>query len=464
MVFQYRYILLFKKKSSRYQKFHESGGICLYSEKSSLTIFLILAFFLSAIPSAHAAEPLWTYSSPGDEIGGVTISSDGSSVAVAGGKIWLFSKNGTLLTKEPFGDLVIFTPDGSSLVSSYADTIYLFARKTPLKGSESPLQKMWDTSLPGTIRSIDISDDGKIIVASLNQGGTYIFDSTGKMLGGETIYTPIIRISPTGSEIVGVSHGVLCLFSQDAICSESEEGVVGVMPDLMELTDSGSLAVFNDGQRVRSAFLNNKTLQWVTSVSGDITSLAMTPSGSGILVGTEYGNASLLDQYGNISWNYESNPGNKQDAEITCVALSKEGKVAAAGSNDGKIFALNSKGEVIWSNQTKDHIHHITMSADGSLVIATGDNTVYAFSVSKQSTLSVRTTIKPVTAAPLQSVTTQQENISTQKPIIRETTTRDITAAPTEYSVIRTSTQSPLSGFIPLAGLLITLLMAIRRK
>jgi len=427
------------------------------SEKSSLlAISLILILVLSTIPSVHAAEPIWTYSSPGDEIGGVTISSDGSAIAVAGGKIWLFSKNGMLLTKEPYGDQVVFTPDGSYLISSYSDSLYEFKRGNLLNKSESPLQKMWDTSLPGTIRSIDVSDNGKTIVASLNAAGIYIFDSKGKMVKGNKSYNAIIRISSTGTRIVGVYQRVLCLYNSNLICSGSEEGIVGALPTFMELNGIGNISVFNDGPRVRSVNLDNKTLRWVKSANGDISALTMTPVGSGILVGTAKGNVTLFDQYGNISWSYASNPSNKQAAEISCVALSKEGTVAAAGSNDGKIFALNSNGEVIWSNQTNDHIHHIAMSADGLLVIATGDNTVYAFSTSAQSTRTVRTTVISTTLTRSQSVTTLPENSTTQKPTIRESTTREITAIPTVYSVIKT-TQSSLTEMISISALLLTM-------
>jgi WD40 repeat protein len=215
---------------------------------------------------------------------------------------------------------------------------------------------------------------------------------------------------------------------------------------------------------VRSVFLNNETLRWTRRATGDVTALAMTPSGSGVLAGTENGNVDLFDEYGNLSWSYASNPGNKQAAGITCVALSKEGTVAAAGSYDGKIFALNYKGEEIWSNQTKDHIHHIAMSADGTLVVATGEETVYAFSTSAQSIPVVRTTGNSLTPAPSQSVTTVPGNSSVQKPEIRKTTPRAITAVPTEYSVIRTSTQSPLSGIISLGAILVALLMVMRRR
>jgi WD40 repeat protein len=437
----------------------------MYSGKTSLlTVFFIFSFLLAIIPPAHAAEPLWTYSSPGSEIGGVTVSSDGSAIAVAGGKIWLFSKKGTLLAKEPFGDQVVFTPDGSSLVASYSSFLYQFKRITSPQGSESPLQKIWETELLTAVRSIDISDDGKTIVASVNGLGTYIYTSTGKRVGGDERYNALIRVSSNGGRIVGVSQGVMCLYSGTGICSESEERIVGTQPDFLELTGSGTIAVFNDAQRVQSVFLTNKTLRWTSRATGDATSLAMTPSGSGILVGTENGNVDLFDEYGNLSWSYASNPGNKQASGISCVALSKEGTVAAAGSMDGKIFALNSKGVELWSNQTKDHIRHIAMSSDGTLVVATGDETVYAFSTSPQSIPVVRTTVNALTPALSQSVTTIPGNSSAQKPETRQTTARAITALPTEYSVIRTATQSPLPGIISLGAILVALLMVMRRR
>lgn len=438
--------------------------MCMYSGKPLLlTVFFILAFLLTVIPPAHAAEPVWTYSSPGSEIGGVTVSSDGSAIAVGGGKIWLFSKKGTLLAKEPFGDQVVITPDGSSLVASYSSMLYQFKRITSPKGSESPLKELWETSLQSAVRSIDISDDGNTIVASAQDGGTYFYTSTGEKIGGNKSYNALIRVSSTGGRIVGVSQGVMCLYDRTGVCSESEEGIVGAEPDFMELTSSGNIAVFNDDQRVRSVFLNNETLRWTVRATGDVTALAMTPSGSGILAGTENGNVDLFDEYGNHSWSYASNPGNKPGAGITCVALSNEGTVAAAGSYDGKIFALNSTGVEIWSNRTKDHIHHIAMSADGTLVVATGEETVYAFTTSVQSIPIVRTTVKSLTPAPSQSVTTVPGNSSVKKPETLKPTTRAITTQPTEYSVIRTSTQSPLPGIIPLGGILVALLMVMRR-
>jgi WD40 repeat protein len=439
-----------------------------YSDKCSfLTIVLILVFLLSAGSHVQAAEPLWTYSAPGNEIGGVTISSDGSAIAVGAGRIWLFSRDGTLIANESFGDQVVFTPDGRYLLSSYADTLYLFKRGNPLNRSETPLHKLWDTSSPALMGSIDISDDGDTIVASLlNDAGTYVYNTSGASIGGVERFNAVVRTSSTNIElIVGVSTGVLSSCSRSLVyCSDSEEGVVEALPKFMEISKDGTIAVLDDMQRVRSVSLGNRSLRWVKSIGGEITSLDMTPSGNGIVVGTENGNISFLNKYGNLVWNYVSNPDNRQVAGwINCVALSKEGTITAAGSQDGKIFAVNSNGEMIWSNQTKDHIHHIAMSSDGSLVVAAGDNTVYVFSATKQSTPAVRTTVDLATPDQSQSVTSPPSNSQTQGQITRVDTLQEITALPTEYSVIRT-TQSPLPGITSLVGLLVAFLITISRR
>jgi WD40 repeat protein len=445
-------------------------AVRMHSEKSLSAIVFCIIFLVGVVPSADAGESLWTYSSPDDEIEDLTISSDGSVIAVAAGKIWLFSKNGVLLGKEPYGDQVILTPDGSYLISSYSDSLYKFKRNALSKGSESPLQKVWEASLPGPIREIDVSDDGNTVVASLNRAGIFIYDVNGKMTGGDITRKTIARISSQGERIIGVSNGVLCRYNRDAVCIKSEEGQVGqespvgAMPDFLEISGTGNIAVFNQGPRLRSVFPDNNTLRWEKSANGDITSLAVIPSGFSTLVGTANGNVTLFDQSGNISWSYVSNSGSSQNGEITCVALSKEGTMAAAGSKNGKVIVLNSTGGLILSNQTKDSIRHIAMSSDGSIVVAMGDNTIYAFAPSKQPAPPKKTSTKTITPSQTKSRTPVPADRSTQKPEITSAATQKITPELTQYSVIKTPTQSPLSGLIPLAGLLTALLVMARRR
>ena len=77
----------------------------------ALSLFIFLGALLLTIPPVYALEPIWTYSSPGTSIGGVTVSADGSAIAVGAEKIWLFSKNGELLAKEPYGEQVLLYPE-----------------------------------------------------------------------------------------------------------------------------------------------------------------------------------------------------------------------------------------------------------------------------------------------------------------------------------------------------------------
>ena len=106
---------------------------------------------------------------------------------------------------------------------------------------------------------------------------------------------------------------------------------------------SGSIAVFNDDQRVRSVFINNKTLRWTTRASGDVTSLAMTPSGSAILVGTDNGNADLFDEYGNITWSYASITREiSLLQELSVLLFQKRERLLPQGQRIVRIIALNS--------------------------------------------------------------------------------------------------------------------------
>ena len=86
------------------------------------------------------------------------------------------------------------------------------------------------------------------------------------------------------------------------------------------------------------------------------------------------------------------------------------------------------------------------MSADGSLVVAAGEETVYAFSPSAASLPVPRTT--GTTPGPLTANMAIQELVpekaGTQEPEMSVSATQAVPAAPVTYSVISTPTQSPV--------------------
>ena len=120
----------------------------------------------------------------------------------------------------------------------------------------------------------------------------------------------------------------------------------------MEMTSTGSTVFYNDAQRLVSVNVatTDGAERWKTRATADITSLAMTPAGTKILVGTQNGNVDLFNDTGILLWSYPSNPSGNPNAWVTGVALSTDGKIAAAGTYDGKIVALDSAGKELWSN------------------------------------------------------------------------------------------------------------------
>jgi WD40 repeat protein len=312
-----------------------------------------------------------------------------------------------------------------------------------------------------------MSDDGKIIAAATGAGGMYVFSNPGKMTGGNANYAAMVRVSPDGKRIVGASMAGLYRYSSTGTGYWYKDITMNSQPHVMEMTGTGSMVIYNDAQRLVSVNVASGAgaEQWKTRASSDVTALAMIPSGTKILVGTQNGNVDLFDNKGNLSWSFATNPAGTVGNGVKDVVLSTDGKIAAAGTSGGKIVVLNAAGKELWSNQTRDHIHHIAMSADGSLVIATGDETVYAFSSSAQNLSSVPSL--QATASPFQqkNATSVPATIVPQKTAeISRSVTQAITSAPTPYSVIRTSTRSPVSVIIPVMGILGALLLLVKRR
>jgi WD40 repeat protein len=192
----------------------------------------------------------------------------------------------------------------------------------------------------------------------------------------------------------------------------------------------------------------------------------MTPDGSAVIAGTANGNIEKLDGRGNKVWKYASNQDNRQDATVTCTAVSDNGSLIAAGTHDGKILFLNAKGELTGSHLVKEYIRHIAVSADGSLVVAATDTTLYAFAYGSSSGSQPVTTAMspfrttPVVQSPLSPVKTQ-DSLSAPSP--EGTSPPTIPKLPTTYSVNRTATQSPAS-ILTLAGSLLLALVVLVRK
>lgn len=423
-------------------------------------------------------EPIWIYPTNDTKIGNVAVSSDGSTIIVAAEHLLIFTKNGILINKEPVGESVVLTPNGRFAASFTGGTVYFF--RSPLTtGSSDPqqLKRVWEYSFPNPVLSIDITDDGNTIAGTTSGNGIFLITtplqnetSTPNVISNDDFSNTIFKISHGGGRIAGISSDKIRLYDSKARATKNYTPLSVFQPDFMFLSQTVPLMVYNDGKNIHSFDLSLGIELWQVRASGYLKSLAMTPSGSFVVVGTDNGSIERYNDRGALNWSYSSNLDNKLNAEITAVALSKDGGLAAAGSNNGEVLLLNQYGYLLGSYQANDHIQYISMSQDGSTVIAAGEKNIYAFSTGYKPSSGSSTVSQTKIPG---SLNTSSQNISapqnlTRQPVIPTRTKvsveRTITELPTEYSIIKTPAKSPLSDLIPLGGILVAWVLLIRRR
>jgi WD40 repeat protein len=432
-----------------------SAGRNFFSGGFRLTVFIILLIsILSLVPYVQALEPAWNYSLPDGEIGGVAVSPKGDLIAAGAGKVLFFSKNGTLLDKEPFGSDVVMTDDGRYTVSAYSTTVYLFRNSLPSGSTGSPgATKTGEYTVPEQVSSVGVSHDAGIIAGQTVGKHLFTINTKTGIVDGNTKRTDAVLIISPGGRIVGITQDALHYYSYNGALSRTVDLTTNSAPHTLLVATNGNSAVFNDGQAIRRVNANNGTELWKQQVTGFVSALAMTPTGSLIVAGTEAGTIAALDSGGNLSWTYASNTDNRQSSGITCVSVSDKGTIISAGTVDGKILFLNAQGNLTGSSSAREYIRHLAMSADGSVVVAAGDSRLYAFFPGASPPVPTPS-LSPGVTLPKTSpaVTTGSTPLPGQA-----TPTAAATGLPTTYSVIRTATQSPPA--IPM--LLVSLVAAI---
>jgi WD40 repeat protein len=440
--------------------------------KKSDMVFLIILFFIGGIvfPSS-AADPTWTYTSSNSQIEDLVVTPDGSAVISVTGKVLLLSGDGTFLANEPFGERIAQSRDGSTIITVYSSavssTVYLFMVGKDANGNPS-LQKQWDAVLPGKVNSFAVSDNGERIAVSLGGTGIGVYDGkTGDRLGYSDEYSSFIAISGTGSSIAGVSavQGLKIYDSQGTMVNKYDVNLAG-QPGSLLMDTNGSMIVINPGPYVVALNTSKGDEIWKKKARGNINMLAMTPSGNAILAGTDDGTIAYYDTNGNLTWTYSSDSESGSGHAIRAVALTEDGSKIIAGSVDGKIILLDSAGNSLSTYTTKnDGIVRVAIASDGSLAVASGENTIYAFTTEPRETQGNSTEISQETASQTMypdiysTLSTETTSTSRVIPITTRTVYADTpTVTVTEFSVIRKATPSPLDEPAGIIAILIVCL------
>jgi WD40 repeat protein len=394
----------------------------------------------------------------------LAVSPDGSLIAVGAERVLFFSRDGTLLGKEPYGTSVLMSADGKYTASVYFATLYFFKNPVPVRPADQQIRvKLWERELTEQVHSLDMSRDGSLIVGQTIKRGIFVINTrTSAVEGNNDRIISLIKISPDGSRIIGISQSEIQSYTLSGRLTHTADLITFSAPHTVLLPVNGTFVVFNDGQMIRCVHSYNATELWRGQVTGYVTTLSMTPDGSAVIAGTDNGNIEKLDGRGNNVWKYASNQDNRQDATVTCTAVSDNGSLIAAGTQDGKILFLNAKGELTGSHLVKEYIRHIAVSADGSTVVAATDTMLYAFAYGSQ---PVTTPISPFQTTPVvqSSLTTVHTPVPLFPPLPEGTSLGTPAKIPTTYSVNRTATQSSASC-IPLAGSLLLFVVLIRKR
>jgi WD40 repeat protein len=424
-----------------------------------LVVLTIVAGILLQVSVTRALEPSWNYTRAGGETGGIAVSPEGDLIAVGAGRVLFFAKNGTLMTEAPFGSDVRMTADGKYTASAYASTLYYF--QNPLPSGSADQQKpvkLWDYELPDQIGTFDMNRDGSLIAGQTLRKNLFIVDTRSRVARGNTKVTDsVIKIS--GSGVIGLSDSAIHTYTMTGNLTRTEEIVTSSAPRFLVLP-SGNTAVFSDGQSVRSVNTYNGTERWKQQIDGAVSDLSMAPGGSLIVAGTETGNIAGVDMHGNLVWSYASNPENSQTAGITCSAVSDRAGVIAAGTADGKVLFLNSRGELTGSYNAHEYIRHIATSADGSVVVAASDGRVYAFFPGSQP----GATPSPSYTGTVISATTVPSPAISPNPAGSTAITATMTGTPTTYQVTRTATQSPPAVITLFVSFALVIVMLGRKR
>lgn len=427
-------------------------------EKNGFLAILVVFLWIMTVPCT-AIEPDWKFSDEKITIGNVVVSPDGSSVIAATGKVLLLSRDGTILAKEPYGEIISQSGNGNIIVSSYssvvATTIYVFKKSTD--GAGIPvLKKQWETTLANKIDDFAVSGKGDRIALTAGGVGVQVYEGdTGKLVGYSDAYSSQIALSERGNVIAGISfvEGLKIYTSRGALYKKLDVDLAGQTTDFL-MGSNGNIVVFNTGPFIMAYNITSGSELWKKRSSGDVTMIAMTPSGNRIIAGTGNGAVECYDINGTLNWVYLIDNSTGSGHAVTAVALSGDGSDIIAGTDYGQVLFLGPDGNLLGLYDEGRHsIHHVAIASDGSLAVAAEEHRMIGFTSWLQNVTPTETMTKtplitrtfPSAGHPVGSeVPSSMETTMIQIPA-RNTVPDTPSVTITEYSVIRKATQSPVN-------------------
>ena len=389
-------------------------------DRCRIVMGLLLLCTLAA--ACQALEPLWVYKTYGSEGYGVSISSDGSVVAAALDRMYLFNGKGEKVWAGYGGEKVVMNDNGSRIAAgTYSELVCLDGRTG---------KTLWEDTDWHPVNEISVSGDGQYIGA-IGGSALSLYTSAGVLVGRNTSQAATaLAVSPDGSMMVVCTPASIRGLNQhgDELWSyEAREN-----RQVLYARD-GSYAAAVSGYSLL-VFDNGGNLLWKYQAKNSIADIAISTDGAYVAAGSRDRKVSLFDRKGGLVWSRDLGD------PVSAVAISGDGSFVAAGSTSGqdkRLYLFSNKGDLVGTFTMEAWVMDVALSSDGSsLAAVTGDGNLYYFA-----TGLVASTTAPVPA------TTRITNTPT--PVTTATAQPAATATTAPPPVVQASaTPKPITGIL----------------
>ena len=398
--------------------------------------FLLMICLIASVTAAGLANT-WKERPVGDgSFSGVLFSMDSSTVYAGGNQILVRSWNGDKRWGGLSGTLASMSADGNRVISAIDNSIRVF---------DNTGQEIWTRNEGAPFRAVAISSDGSLIIGADNNGYLHSYKTNGERWGrNKTDLVKKIAISPSKSLVVVISDMGLKFFSpdMDQIWVDNRTGSL----DSFIAFSTDSSTVITSGDTIVSSFTNSGELNWRKDVTQNaIIDMACSDDCTSIVLGSQDGRVWNLNKRGETRWTFPAG------SWINGVGVSRDGSVIAAGALDGTLYILDKEGNLLTKTKTDTLIQQrsVAVSRGGNRIVVADQGALYGFDLFGEPDVTSKETITRASQSP----TTSSTPLPVKTTLPKTTPSTIVTTLP-ETTNTPKSALTPFVAIIALAGLL----------
>lgn len=261
-----------------------------------------------------------------------------------------------------------------------------------VQAQETSYELLW--SYEGNFLDISVSTDGSYLVAYDHQDTVFLFNKWGELLWKSYIADEVkgVSISPNNEYIIAVgldkiytlstrNGELLGNYEYEEDFSEKNVKCFSIASDCSCIAVGAIYYIRGEGHSHKLYLFNQEgELLETYDIDKTIEEVSLSPGGSYMAILSCCDKVFLLNKRGGLHWSHAI-------GHSYSIAISSDGRfIAAAGTFDektgywrDKIFLFNRAGEQLWSHETGISVEDVTISSDGSYVVAGTGDMIYLF-------------------------------------------------------------------------------------